>query len=90
MPSRFDPKKEAANLKKHGVSLTEGDGVLSDPPGITIEDESSQDEQRFVTVGVNVFGAVMVVVWTDRGENPRFISVRRAEPKERRAYEESL
>ena len=90
MPSRFDPKKEAANLKKHGVSLTEGDGVLSDSLGITIEDESSQGERRFVTVGANVFGAVMVVVWTERGENPRFISVRRAEPKERRAYEEGL
>ena len=60
------------------------------PPGITIEDESSQGERRFVTVGANVFGAVMVVVWTERGENPRLISVRRAEPKERRAYEEGL
>lgn len=90
MPSRFDPKKEAVNLKKHNVSLTEGDGVLSDPLGITIEDESSQGERRFVTVGANVFGAVMVVVWTERGENPRLISVRRAEPKERRAYEEGL
>ena len=26
----FDPKKNAANLKKHGVSLAEGDGVLND------------------------------------------------------------
>ena len=27
----FDPKKDAANLKKHGVSLSEGDRVLNDP-----------------------------------------------------------
>jgi uncharacterized DUF497 family protein len=31
MTATFDPKKDAENLKKHGVSLTEGDGVLSDP-----------------------------------------------------------
>jgi uncharacterized DUF497 family protein len=52
----FDPKKDAANLKKHGVSLTEGDGVLSDPLAVTIEDESAEGEQRFVTLGANTFG----------------------------------
>jgi uncharacterized DUF497 family protein len=31
----FDPKKDAANIKKHGVSLSEGDGVLSDPLALT-------------------------------------------------------
>jgi uncharacterized DUF497 family protein len=31
----FDPKKDAANIKKHGVSLSEGDGVLSDPPSLS-------------------------------------------------------
>jgi uncharacterized DUF497 family protein len=58
----FDPKKNAENLKKHGVSLAEGDGVLSDPLAVTIEDESAQGEQRFVTLGGNTFGALMVVV----------------------------
>ena len=56
MTASFDPKKDAANLKKHGVSLTEGDGVLSDPLAVTIEDESAEGEQRFVTVGTNTFG----------------------------------
>jgi len=42
----FDPKKDAANLKKHGVSLAEGDGVLSDPLAFTIEDDSAEGEQR--------------------------------------------
>jgi uncharacterized DUF497 family protein len=42
MTATFDPKKDAANLKKHGVSLAEGDGVLSDPLAVTIEDESTE------------------------------------------------
>jgi uncharacterized DUF497 family protein len=58
----FDPKKDAANLKKHGVSLAEGDGVLSDLLAVTIEDESAEGEQRFVTLGANTFGSLMVVV----------------------------
>jgi len=88
--SDFDPKKDAANLKKHGVSLSEGDGVLNDPLAITIEDESTEGEQRFVTIGTNVFGALMVVVHTPRGDEGRIISVRKADPKERRAYEKGI
>jgi uncharacterized protein (DUF4415 family) len=42
----FDPKKDAANLKKHGVSLSEGDGVLNDPLALTVEDRSAEGEQR--------------------------------------------
>ena len=90
MTSVFDPKKDAANLKKHGVSLSEGDGVLNDPLAITVEDESAEGEQRFVTIGMNVFGALMVVVHTPRGDEVRIISVRKADPKERRAYEKGV
>jgi uncharacterized DUF497 family protein len=42
MTATFDPKKDAENLKKHGVSLTQGDGVLNDPLAFTIEDESAE------------------------------------------------
>ena len=86
----FDPKKDAANLKKHGVSLSEGDGVLNDPLALTVEDRSAEGEQRLVTIGANVFGSLMVVVHTPRGEEVRIISVRRADPKERRNYEKGL
>jgi len=90
MTATFDPKKGAANLKKHGVSLTEGDGVLSDPLAVTIEDESVEGEQRFVTLGANTFGSLMVVVWTHRADDVRIISVRKPTPKERRSYEEGV
>jgi uncharacterized DUF497 family protein len=88
--ANFDPKKDAANIKKHGVSLSEGDGVLSDPLALTVEDESAEGEQRFVTIGTNVFGTLMVVVHTPRQEGPRIISVRKPDPKERRDYEKDV
>ena len=88
--SDFDPKKNAANLKKHGVSLSEGDGVLNDPLALTVEDDSAEAEQRFVTIGMNVFGTLMVVVHTPRGDASRIISVRKPDPKERKIYEKGV
>ena len=85
----FDPKKNDANIKKHGVSLSEGDGVLNDPLALTVEDDSAEGEQRFLTIGMNAFGSLMVVVHTPRGEGTRIISVRKPDPKERRNYEKN-
>ena len=90
MESAFDPKKNAANLRKHGVSLSEADGVLNDPLALTVEDRSSEGEQRFVSVGMNAFGQLRVVVYTYRGEGVRIISVRKPQPKEVRDYEEGI
>ncbi len=90
MSVNFDPKNDAANIKKHGVSLAEGDGVLSDPLALTVEDDSAQGEQRFVTIGMNVFGTLMVVVHTPRPAGPRMISLRKPDPRERKSYEKSI
>jgi uncharacterized protein len=88
--AEFDPKKDAANIKKHGVSLSEGDGVLSDPLALTTEDDSAEGEQRFVTIGMNLFGVLMVVVHTPRRGGTRVISVRKPDPRERRDYEKGV
>ena len=86
----FDQAKNAANLKKHGVPLSDGDGVLNDPLALTIEDEAVDSERRFVTIGLNTFCTLMVVVFSNRDDDVRFISVRRATPKERRTYEKGI
>ena len=57
---------------------------------LTIEDTASEGEQRFVSIGMNVFGQLRVVVYTLRGDDARIISVRKPEPKEVRAYEEGV
>jgi uncharacterized DUF497 family protein len=90
MSPEFDPKKNEANIAKHGVSLSEADGVLFDPLAITVEDGSAEGEVRYVTIGMNSFGSLMVVVWTERETDVRLISARKAEPKERRSYEEGI
>jgi hypothetical protein len=75
--AEFDPRKDAANVRKHGVSLSEGDGVLNDPLALTVEDDAAEGERRFVTLGTNAFGSLMVVIHTPRGSGVRIISVRK-------------
>lgn len=72
------------------MSLAEGDGVLNDPLALTIEDAMAAGEQRLVTIGMNAFGTLMVVVHTPRKSGPRIISGRKADPRERRNYEKGL
>ena len=87
MPVDQDPVKAAANLKKHGVSFADAEGVLFDPIALTIEDLGAVEEPRFVTIGLGSGGEVLVVVYTFRGDEPRLISARRATRKERKIYE---
>ena len=87
MAVEYDPAKAASNLKKHGVSLADAEGVLLDPLAVTIEDTSALGEQRFVTMGLGSAGDVLVVVYTEREGRQRIISARRATARERRTYE---
>jgi uncharacterized DUF497 family protein len=62
--------------------------VLDDPMAVTIED-TRHGEQRFVTIGADILGKVLVVVYAYSGEEEiRLISARKATPKEGRVYEQ--
>jgi uncharacterized DUF497 family protein len=82
----WDPRKAAANLKKHGVDFADAALVLYDDRAITIrEDEAG--EERYVTIGMDPAMRILVVVYTWRGNRPRLISAREATPHERDQYE---
>ena len=87
MPLAHDPVKADANLKKHGISFADAEGVLYDPLAVTIEDLDATGERRFVSVGLGSAGEVLVVVFTERDGKHRLISARRATKKERKTYE---
>jgi uncharacterized DUF497 family protein len=88
MRFEYDPAKAAENLKKHKVSFADAEGVLEDPLALTIEDPDAEGEKRFVTVGLGSTGELLLVVWTERGDECRLISARRATRKERKQYED--
>ena len=87
MPLRHDPTKAAANLKDHGVSFADAEGVIFDPLAVTVEDPDALGERRFVSIGLGSAGEVLVVVYTERDGEYRMISARRRTRKERKSYE---
>lgn len=86
MEMEFDPAKAASNLRKHGVSFAHAEQALRDPFAVTIDDPDTHDEVRFVTLGMDALGRVLVVVHTIRDERIRVISARKASPNEARQY----
>jgi uncharacterized DUF497 family protein len=74
----FDPVKAKANLRKHGVDFSHAEQALRDPGGVTIEDPDAKGEQRFVTLGMDALGRILVVIHTPRGNRVRTISARKA------------
>ena len=66
MDITWDPAKARSNIKKHGVAFSDAEPVLYDPYGITAEDDSSDTELRFVTIGLDALGRILVVVYTYR------------------------
>jgi len=87
MGFKHDPAKAAANLKKHGVSFSDAEGVLEDPLAVTVEDPDAEDEQRFISVAMGSAGELLVLVWTERSGEQRPISARRPTRKERKNHE---
>jgi uncharacterized DUF497 family protein len=84
----WDLKKAAVNIRNHGIEFSHAASVLDDPMAVTIED-TRYAEERFVTVGSDLLGRILVVVYAYSGEEEiRLISARKATPKERRVYEE--
>lgn len=83
--AEWDQRKAATNLKRHGVDFADAATVLHDEQAITVRDDEA-DEERYVTIGVDALGNVLVVVYTWRGDRPRLISARSATPQEREQY----
>jgi uncharacterized DUF497 family protein len=89
MKFSWDPKKAAANLKKHGVSFEEASTVFRDILSVTGSDpDHSVGERRFVTFGNSSQSRLLVVAHTEEVENIRIISARLVTRQERRIYEE--
>jgi len=86
MTSRFDPRKDAINQARHGLSLEFGDRIFEDENHIIIPSIRPDDhEERFKVVGL-VGDKLFTGVFTWRDDLARFISVRRSNKNEERAY----
>jgi uncharacterized DUF497 family protein len=84
----WDPVKARENFAKHAVRFGEATAVLEDDLALTMRDSFSEDEERWITLGRNEAGRILVVVFAWRGDNVRLISARSATPREKNQYEE--
>ncbi len=89
----WDKRKASENRRKHGVAFEEAKSAFLDENARVIPDpEYSDDEDRFVLLGLSVRLRLLVVVHCYRqGEDLiRIISARKADPSERKQYSEFL
>ncbi|WP_324577567.1 BrnT family toxin [Accumulibacter sp.] len=85
-----DPKKRAANLKKHGYDFEDAPQVIESGRTVTFEDRRfDYDEQRFITLGV-LREEVVVITTAETDEEIRVISMRKAERNEQEIYYSNL
>lgn len=89
-------QKTRANVRKHNVSFERAATIFRDPHLLSIPDEEhSETEERWVTIGVDETDALVVIshtfVKTRRTSSRiRIISARKATKRERKQYEEGI
>ena len=82
----WDPRKDAANRKKHDVSFQEAKTAFTDEFARLIADpDHSEEEDRFILLGMSIHSRLLVVCHCVReGETIRIISARKADKRERK------
>jgi len=92
MPFRFewDKAKAESSVTEHGVTFDEASTVFGDPLALIFGDEEhSLDELREIIIGHSVLERLLLVSFTERGDEiVRIISARKATKREREDYEE--
>ena len=88
----WDPRKAALNLRKHGIGFEQAATIFVDRRAISIpDDEHSEEEDRWVTIGMDADGRLLVAVHTfdelDASRcRVRLISARKATKREGTQY----
>ncbi len=90
MDIEWDPAKARSNLTKHGVSFSDVEPAFFDKFALSMPDEFSVTEERFLLVGRDALGQILTVSYTYRGSAIRIISARPATKSERKEYEKEL
>jgi uncharacterized DUF497 family protein len=86
----YDPKKQSANLKKHGYDFEAVPEVIESGRTVIFEDRRfDYGEKRFITFGL-LHGEVVVITTTETDDEIRIISMRKAEKHEQKIYYSNL
>jgi uncharacterized DUF497 family protein len=84
----WDPKKAAANKRKHGVTFQEAASCFDDPNGCYFHNEAPSYEDRLILIALSAKPRLLFVVHAEVGRDAvRIVSARRASPAQRKLYD---
>jgi uncharacterized DUF497 family protein len=86
MNIEYDLAKAESNFRKHGVSFNEAATAILDENALVMEDVDSEDENRWILVGLSSEAQLLTVIYTVRDEFVRIISARKSTKNEARYY----
>ena len=91
MQFTFDPRKDAANIVKHGLSLSDAPLIFNAPNKLTLESARANEARLMDVALVEVIGMVLVLVYVMRNpDEVRAISLRRGSKQERKLYAQNI
>jgi uncharacterized DUF497 family protein len=85
----WDDAKNRSNFAKHGLDFADAELVFAGPCVTFVDSRFDYGEERFVTLGLLV-GRLVAIAHAPRGEATRIISMRKANRRERKIYQERL
>ena len=86
----WDKKKNAINIKKHGIDFSDVVDIFNHPMLTAVDNSADYDEERWIGIGW-LKALVGVVVYTERiGNTVRIISARKATKQEVKKYEQRI
>jgi hypothetical protein len=85
----WNPAKARENIRVHGIDFADAVGVF-DNPYLPRDDPDAEGEQKFVALGIDGLGRLLVVAYPYREDNIRIISARKATKKEGREYAQRI
>jgi uncharacterized DUF497 family protein len=85
----WNPKKAESNLRKHGVPFRKVEEFDWNTAAIRYDDDMDYGEDRLVATGF-IGMEIYVLIYVERDEATRVISLRKATKQEIRSYEEQI
>ncbi|WP_428273454.1 BrnT family toxin [Candidatus Palauibacter sp.] len=85
MRIEFDEAKRADTIRARGLDMARAADMFSGSTLTVDDDRQDYGEARFITIGF-LDDAMVVLVWTPRGNARRVISMRKANERERQLY----
>lgn len=89
MPFEWDKNKRTSNLEKHGIDFEEAKSFFDSNPLCFRDNRKNYGEKRFIAFG-KIENRLIITAYTQRKDKIRIISMRKANARERRLYEQYI